>query len=713
SGNMGRKKIQIQRITDERNKQTSGEELSFQVTFTKRKFGLMKKAYELSVLCDCEIALIIFNHTNKLFQYASTDMDKVLLKYTEYNEPHESRTNADIIESVLIRSVADPNQAKGRKSAGTEGSKAGEWLKEQRRRGEERRPRWEEEEEEAGSPLSGCEAAQDELGVQKGASCGTQRLRDQKDWTTRLHPRRRRNDFFKPGDFILLLFHLMPLRVKLLFGPLKALVEDPFAAGICLLGRVTLRKKGFNGCNSPEPDGDDSIDQSPLNEDKYRKTEDLDSLFKRYGALNKKEHRDSESPEPEEPFSLTPRTEEKYKKIDEEFDKMMQNYRLSSTVPQPTFSMPVTVPVSNQNAAAALQFSNNPGGALVTTTSFVTSTLTDPRLLSPQQPALQRNTVSPGLPQRPASAGALLGGDLGNSNGACPSPVRNHGSLFVVPANGYISARASPGLLSVSNGNSLGKVVLAKSPPSPGTQMVNSRKPDLRVITSQSGKSLMQLTEEELELVNENAQRLGGSQVAPQTLTTPVVSVATPSLLAPFSSMQTAYNTDYQLTSADLTALQTFTPPGLVPGNMAAWQQQPAVSQQQAPQQQLSLASLSNLVMWGAEKQNVEMLNCLSNFAANLRPVGHLPQTAALTVNTNPNINIKSEPVSPNRERSTPSSAGGGSQGQIQGQIQGQGLVALAYPGAVRLEAGGQGRSPVDSLSSNGSSYEGSDRDEG
>ncbi|KAG8598394.1 hypothetical protein GDO81_002596 [Engystomops pustulosus] len=72
----------------------------FQVTFTKRKFGLMKKAYELSVLCDCEIALIIFNSTNKLFQYASTDMDKVLLKYTEYNEPHESRTNSDIVETL-------------------------------------------------------------------------------------------------------------------------------------------------------------------------------------------------------------------------------------------------------------------------------------------------------------------------------------------------------------------------------------------------------------------------------------------------------------------------------------------------------------------------------------------------------------------------------------------------------------------------------------
>ena len=58
----------------------------------------MKKAYELSVLCDCEIALIIFSSSNKLYQYASTDMDKILLKYTEYNEPHESLTNKNIID---------------------------------------------------------------------------------------------------------------------------------------------------------------------------------------------------------------------------------------------------------------------------------------------------------------------------------------------------------------------------------------------------------------------------------------------------------------------------------------------------------------------------------------------------------------------------------------------------------------------------------------
>ncbi|NXX11478.1 MEF2D factor, partial [Podargus strigoides] len=419
-----------------------------QVTFTKRKFGLMKKAYELSVLCDCEIALIIFNHSNKLFQYASTDMDKVLLKYTEYNEPHESRTNADIIE--------------------------------------------------------------------------------------------------------------------------------------------TLRKKGFNGCDSPEPDGDDSIDQSPLMEDKYRKgSEDLDILFKRYG----------------------------------------------SAVPAPNFAMPVTVPVTNQNT---LQFSN-PGSSLVTQ-SLVTSSLTDPRLLSPQQPALQRNTVSPGLPQRPASAGAMLGGELNTTNGACPSPV----------GNGYVSARASPGLLPVSNGGSLGKIIPAKSPPPPppppppSHATASGRKPDLRVITSQGGKGLMHHLQ--------NTQRLGVSQ-ATHSLTTPVVSVATPSLLTqglPFSAMPTAYNTGKNLLGLKATEkMNNGTSPYL-----------------------LLLLSPPHPIPFPLPRQGT-----------------HLSHATTLTVNTNPNISIKSEPVSPNRERNTAT-------------------PLSTFPHQPRHEP--PGRSPVDSLSSTASSYEGS-----
>jgi len=58
----------------------------------------MKKAYELSVLCDSEVAIIIFNKSNKLFQYASTNMDQVLLKYNEYGgDPCESVTNTNMI----------------------------------------------------------------------------------------------------------------------------------------------------------------------------------------------------------------------------------------------------------------------------------------------------------------------------------------------------------------------------------------------------------------------------------------------------------------------------------------------------------------------------------------------------------------------------------------------------------------------------------------
>ncbi|CAK9163807.1 unnamed protein product, partial [Ilex paraguariensis] len=43
-----------------------------QVTFSKRRKGLFKKAKELSVLCDAEIALIVFSATGKIFDYASS-----------------------------------------------------------------------------------------------------------------------------------------------------------------------------------------------------------------------------------------------------------------------------------------------------------------------------------------------------------------------------------------------------------------------------------------------------------------------------------------------------------------------------------------------------------------------------------------------------------------------------------------------------------------
>ncbi|XP_035272973.1 myocyte-specific enhancer factor 2A-like isoform X1 [Anguilla rostrata] len=439
---MGRKKIQITRIMDERNRQ---------VTFTKRKFGLMKKAYELSVLCDCEIALIIFNSSNKLFQYASTDMDKVLLKYTEYNEPHESRTNSDIVE-----------------------------------------------------------------------------------------------------------------------------------------------------------------------------------------ALNKKEHRGCDSPDPDSSYVLTPHTEEKYKKINEEFDNMMRNHKIPNALPQQNFSMHVAVPISNPST-----LSYNP--ASLGTQTLASTSLGDSALLSPHQSSLHRNVGSPGGPQNSPGAGST--------------------------GNGFLNPRGSPGLLSVHSGNGLGKGIPNKSPPPPGGNLgIGSRKPDLRVVIPPSSKGMMPplSEEEEMEL---NTQRISSSQ----SLATPVVSVATPSLPPQglvYSAMPTAYNTDYSLSSAELSSIQGFSSPGgLSLGSMSAWQQH-----------QLGQAALSSLVGGG-----------------------HLPQGSSLSINTNQNISIKSEPISPPRERITPA----GFLHQQQQAPPPPSSSSSAHPSRQEV-----GRSPADSLSSSCSSYDGSDRED-
>ena len=71
---------------------------SVQITFSKRKSGLLKKAYELSILCDVEIAVVMITSNNKLYQYASSNMNSILIRYTEFKDPDESKTNADILE---------------------------------------------------------------------------------------------------------------------------------------------------------------------------------------------------------------------------------------------------------------------------------------------------------------------------------------------------------------------------------------------------------------------------------------------------------------------------------------------------------------------------------------------------------------------------------------------------------------------------------------
>ncbi|XP_010272685.1 PREDICTED: floral homeotic protein AGAMOUS-like [Nelumbo nucifera] len=69
---MGRGKIEIKRIENTTNRQ---------VTFCKRRNGLLKKAYELSVLCDAEVALIVFSSRGRLYEYANNSVKTTIERY--------------------------------------------------------------------------------------------------------------------------------------------------------------------------------------------------------------------------------------------------------------------------------------------------------------------------------------------------------------------------------------------------------------------------------------------------------------------------------------------------------------------------------------------------------------------------------------------------------------------------------------------------------
>ncbi|XP_057820163.1 truncated transcription factor CAULIFLOWER A isoform X3 [Cryptomeria japonica] len=69
---MARGKLQLKKIQNP---------VKRRVTFSKRKAGLLKKASELSLLCDAEVALIIFSPKGNLFEFANTSMNRIMGKY--------------------------------------------------------------------------------------------------------------------------------------------------------------------------------------------------------------------------------------------------------------------------------------------------------------------------------------------------------------------------------------------------------------------------------------------------------------------------------------------------------------------------------------------------------------------------------------------------------------------------------------------------------
>ncbi|KAL0321326.1 UNVERIFIED_CONTAM: Floral homeotic protein AGAMOUS [Sesamum radiatum] len=83
----GRGKIEIKRIENTTNRQ---------VTFCKRRNGLLKKAYELSVLCDAEVALIVFSSRGRLYEYANNSVKATIERYKKAtSDPPNSGSNSE------------------------------------------------------------------------------------------------------------------------------------------------------------------------------------------------------------------------------------------------------------------------------------------------------------------------------------------------------------------------------------------------------------------------------------------------------------------------------------------------------------------------------------------------------------------------------------------------------------------------------------------
>ncbi|MFS7924654.1 putative transcription factor MADS-type1 family [Helianthus anomalus] len=80
---MGRNKLPMKRIENN---------TSRLVTFCKRRNGLIKKAYELSVLCDIDIALIMFSPSGRLNHFScKRRTEDVLNRFVNLSDSERGR----------------------------------------------------------------------------------------------------------------------------------------------------------------------------------------------------------------------------------------------------------------------------------------------------------------------------------------------------------------------------------------------------------------------------------------------------------------------------------------------------------------------------------------------------------------------------------------------------------------------------------------------
>ncbi|XVF25572.1 hypothetical protein REPUB_Repub13aG0223500 [Reevesia pubescens] len=95
---MGRGKIEIKRIENTTNRQ---------VTFCKRRNGLLKKAYELSVLCDAEVALIVFSTRGRLYEYANNSVKATIERYKKASSDSSNTGSVSEVNAQFYQQEAD------------------------------------------------------------------------------------------------------------------------------------------------------------------------------------------------------------------------------------------------------------------------------------------------------------------------------------------------------------------------------------------------------------------------------------------------------------------------------------------------------------------------------------------------------------------------------------------------------------------------------
>ncbi|XP_052193938.1 agamous-like MADS-box protein AGL62 [Diospyros lotus] len=112
---LGRQKIKIAKIEIKNH---------LQVTFSKRRFGLFKKASELCTLCGVELAILVLSPAGKVFSFSHPNIDSIINRFLTKSPPPnpswrhlvEAHQNANLHElNLQLARVLDELEAEKRR----------------------------------------------------------------------------------------------------------------------------------------------------------------------------------------------------------------------------------------------------------------------------------------------------------------------------------------------------------------------------------------------------------------------------------------------------------------------------------------------------------------------------------------------------------------------------------------------------------------------